>query len=123
MVKINLNSIKQIFRRRFLLRHIVSQKIQLFIFLIFIFRFIYVQGIEIYFNESNSKHDHIYISLLNEKERNNLYDMILQQNELKLSNKDQDMMTLQWQNGVISNYEYLLYINRYFSLLNVMISL
>ncbi|XP_066246823.1 protein FAN-like [Euwallacea similis] len=85
VIKINLNSIKRIVRRRFLLRHI---------------------GLEIYCPNS-----HIYLSFVNPTERNNLYKKIMEQPELKLDNLEQNVITLQWQNGIISNYEYLLYIN------------
>lgn len=57
------------------------------------------------------KESHIYLQLLDEDERNKLYTRLLAQKSLKLDNTDQDMMTLQWQNGVISNFEYLNYIN------------
>lgn len=32
--------------------------------------------------------------------------------EVRLQDTGQEHMTLKWQNGVISNYEYLMYINR-----------
>ncbi|KAF7269361.1 hypothetical protein GWI33_017614 [Rhynchophorus ferrugineus] len=88
VIKINLNSIKQVFKRRFLLRHI---------------------GLEIY--SSDSTNSHIYLSFRNQKERDNFYDSLLAQPELKLDNIEKNFITLQWQNGIISNYEYLQYIN------------
>ncbi|KAJ8939230.1 hypothetical protein NQ318_015188 [Aromia moschata] len=89
VIKIPLNSINRIVKRRFLLQHI---------------------GLEIYCNE-NSSNPHIYLSFKNQKLRDNLYDNLLQQPELNLKEIEQDVITLQWQNGIISNYEYLLYIN------------
>ncbi|XP_018570993.1 protein FAN-like [Anoplophora glabripennis] len=89
VLKIDLNSIKRIVKRRFLLQQI---------------------GLEIYSNE-NSSNPHIYLSFKNQKLRDEFYDNLLQQPELKLNEIEQDVMTLQWQNGIISNYEYLLYIN------------
>nr|CAH7741761.1 unnamed protein product [Callosobruchus chinensis] len=88
-VKIDLKGIKRIIKRRFLLRHI---------------------GLEIYSNET-STNPHIYFSFRNQTQRDSLYECLLQQPELKLDDIRQDVITLQWQNGVISNYEYLLYIN------------
>ncbi|VEN59952.1 unnamed protein product, partial [Callosobruchus maculatus] len=70
------------------------------------------EGLEIYSNE-NSANPHIYFSFRNQTQRDSLYNSLLQQPELKLDDIRQDVITLQWQNGVISNYEYLLYINRY----------
>lgn len=71
-----------------------------------------LQGLEIYSNENN-KVPHIYLSFPNELDRDKLYSSIIKQPELKLKNVQQDVMTLKWQNGVISNFEYLMYINRF----------
>ncbi|CAG9772021.1 unnamed protein product [Ceutorhynchus assimilis] len=90
VLKINLNSIKRIVKRRFLLRHI---------------------GLEIYSSNSTASNLPIYLSLRNQNERDSLYEALLDQPELKLDNLQQDVITLQWQNGIISNYEYLQYIN------------
>jgi hypothetical protein len=69
------------------------------------------QGLEIYCSESSSN-PHIYLSFRNQAQRDNLHDKLLKEPALKLEELDQDVMTLQWQNGIISNYDYLLYINR-----------
>ncbi|KAL1493970.1 hypothetical protein ABEB36_009649 [Hypothenemus hampei] len=91
VMKINLNSIKRIVKRRFLLRHI---------------------GLEIYStSDSSNANSHIYLSFRNPAERDTLYETILEQSELKLDNLEQNVITLQWQNGIISNYDYLLFIN------------
>ncbi|XP_057671773.1 protein FAN-like [Diorhabda carinulata] len=87
--KINLNSIKQIVKRRFLLRQI---------------------GLEIYSKE-NSPNPHVYFSFRNQALRDEFYDNMLNQQQLKLDEMQQDVVTLQWQNGIISNFEYLLYVN------------
>ncbi|XP_056631218.1 protein FAN-like isoform X3 [Diorhabda sublineata] len=87
--KINLNSIKQIVKRRFLLRQI---------------------GLEIYSKE-NSPNPHVYFSFRNQALRDEFYDNMLNQQQLKLDEMRQDVVTLQWQNGIISNFEYLLYVN------------
>ncbi|XP_044266497.1 protein FAN-like isoform X1 [Tribolium madens] len=89
VIKIELNSIKRMVKRRFLLRHI---------------------GLEIYCSE-NSSNPHIYLSFRSQEKRDHLYENLLNQPVLKLEELDQDMMTLQWQNGIISNYDYLQYIN------------
>ncbi|XP_017773064.1 PREDICTED: protein FAN-like [Nicrophorus vespilloides] len=91
IIKIKLCCIQRIFKRRFLLQH---------------------TGLEMYYISSDdNKERHIYLKLLNEEERDKLHTHLIQHPELKLNNRDQDVMTLQWQNGVISNYEYLQYIN------------
>jgi factor associated with neutral sphingomyelinase activation len=89
VIRIELNNIKRMVKRRFLLRHI---------------------GLEIYCSESSSN-PHIYLSFRNQAQRDNLHDKLLKEPALKLEELDQDVMTLQWQNGIISNYDYLLYIN------------
>lgn len=65
---------------------------------------------EIYSNDDKSSH--IYIALANQEVRDTLHRHLLEQPELKLEEADKDVMTLQWQNGIVSNYDYLIYINR-----------
>ncbi|KAK9870435.1 hypothetical protein WA026_008004 [Henosepilachna vigintioctopunctata] len=89
VIKINLNNIKRVVKRRFLLRHI---------------------GLEIYSNE-NSMIPHIYVSFSSQKERDKFYSNLIEQSELKLNEITPSVMTLQWQNGIISNFEYLMYVN------------
>lgn len=84
---------------------------------------------------------HLFLSFKSQKERDNLYTKIIQEpgnvyfdmfcyyfkliifhihlnnvfniiTAVKLEDTGQENMTLLWQNGVISNYEYLLYLNR-----------
>ncbi|ERL95389.1 hypothetical protein D910_12653 [Dendroctonus ponderosae] len=90
VMKIPLKSIKRIVKRRFLLQHI---------------------GIEIYSSDNKCANSHIYLSFSSQGERDQLYEKLLEQPELTLNNLEQNVITLQWQNGVISNYEYLLYVN------------
>lgn len=108
MIKIDLNSIKRLVKRRFLLRHIVSCVILNNYFLQYIFL---IKGLEIYSNK-DAINPHIYLAFRNQTERDNLYKQLLQEPAFKLQELEQDVMTLQWQNGIISNYDYLLYINR-----------
>lgn len=89
VIKVELKNIQQIVKRRFLLRHI---------------------GLEIYSSESCSN-PHIYLSFYCQKKRDEIYNKILNMPKLKLNDIQQNVMTLQWQNGVISNYDYLCYIN------------
>lgn len=56
---------------------------------------------------------HIYLAFRSQLDRDRFYANLLMQSELKLCEIEQDVMTLQWQNGFVSNYEYLLYINRW----------
>lgn len=84
---------------------------------------------------------HLFLSFKTQRERDNLYTKIIQEpgnvylhlfhycfkliiftihlsyvfniiSAVKLEDTGQENMTLLWQNGVISNYEYLLYLNR-----------
>lgn len=48
-----------------------------------------------------------------QEERDALYTNLLSQSELQIETVHQNHMTMQWQNGSLSNYDYLLYINRY----------
>ncbi|XP_014249763.1 protein FAN-like isoform X1 [Cimex lectularius] len=84
ILKISLLDIKSITKRRFLLQHV---------------------GLEISYKDT-----HLYLSLKTKSDRDLLYDCLLAQ-PLNLVDSHQEIMTLQWQNGAISNYEYLLYLN------------
>lgn len=89
VIKIKLKEIRSIIKRRFLLKQI---------------------GLEVICDEG-SKIPYLYLSQKSVKERDQLYDKVLQQLDLNLEQSGQDDMTLRWQNGVISNMEYLLYLN------------
>lgn len=88
-LKINLSEVKRVIRRRFLLRHV---------------------GLELYCSE-NSLLKHLFLSFKSKDERDDLYEKLMSQSVLRLEDSGQENMTLLWQNGVISNYDYLLYIN------------
>lgn len=45
-------------------------------------------------------------------ERDDFYDQIMQQERIAIRDTEPESMTLKWQNGIISNYDYLLYLNR-----------
>lgn len=87
VMKINLSNIKYVTKRRYLLRHV---------------------GIEIFQKENNTD---VYFIFSNQNERNIFYDHILRQEELQLVEDEQENMTLKWQNGALSNFDYLMYLN------------
>lgn len=60
---------------------------------------------------SDDKEKLLYISFNNQNDRDNFYSNTLNQNELNLQTTEPESMTLKWQNGIISNYDYLLYLN------------
>lgn len=70
-----------------------------------------MQGLEIKWTENGTEH-FLYVSLRNQIERDNLYEQVIQQDCVQITHTEQESMTLKWQNGVISNYDYLLYLNR-----------
>lgn len=85
--KYNLRDINRIVKRRHNLRQI---------------------GIEIFLQNSKS----IFFAFKNQMERDNIYSTILKQPALSnVSINDQGNMTLKWQSGLISNFDYLLYLN------------
>lgn len=61
---------------------------------------------------ADGKPEYLFLSLSNQEDRDNLYSNLLKQSQLSLETIPQNQMTMQWQNGIISNYDYLLYINR-----------
>lgn len=89
LLKVQLSRIKRIIRRRFLLQQV---------------------GIEIYF-ENGDQDQYLYLTLKTQGARDTLYNALLDIPELQLSHSDQEIMTLRWQNGVLSNYDYLMYLN------------
>ncbi|KAG1668548.1 Protein FAN [Nymphon striatum] len=89
VLKIKLKSIKTIIRRRFLLRHV---------------------GLEITCEDSATI-KHLYLTFNSPHDRDELYYQILDQPNLKLDETPQENMTLLWQNGILSNYDYLLFLN------------
>lgn len=89
VLKFCLSDIKRVVKRRFLLRHV---------------------GIELYCS-NKSPIKHLFLTLKSHEERETLYSKLLQQPALNLEDTATDSMTLLWQNGTISNYDYLLYIN------------
>ncbi|CAL1294758.1 unnamed protein product [Larinioides sclopetarius] len=89
VLKIKLSDIKRIIKRRFLLKQV---------------------GLELYCSKHSST-KHLFLSFKTQSERDTLYTKLVQEPALKLDDTGQENMTLLWQNGVISNYEYLLYLN------------
>lgn len=73
------------------------------------------QGLEIKWTKvAEGKSEYLFLSLSNQEDRDNLYCNLLKQSQVNLETIPQNQMTMQWQNGAISNFDYLLYINRYF---------
>lgn len=55
----------------------------------------------------------MYLTFKTTEIRDGLYNKLLSQPNVKLQKQEICAMTLKWQNGVLSNYDYLLYLNRY----------
>ncbi|XP_058806597.1 protein FAN-like [Phymastichus coffea] len=91
VLKVNLKDMKNLIKRRFLLRQV---------------------GLEIkWIKQANNEVQHLFVATQTEEERNMLYTKIMQQPVIKIETVAQNHMTMQWQNGSLSNYDYLLYIN------------
>lgn len=69
------------------------------------------QGLEINWNEKDNDNT-LYVSFRSPNERNEFYTAVLEQPRVEITPTERESMTLKWQNGVISNYDYLLYLNR-----------
>ncbi|XP_071448307.1 protein FAN-like [Hetaerina americana] len=89
VLKIYLRDIKTVVKRRFLLRRV---------------------GLELYCG-GHGRVQHLLLCLSSQVERDQLHDRIRGQSVTSLEETNQEVMTLRWQNGVISNYEYLQYLN------------
>lgn len=72
-----------------------------------------LQGLEIKWKRPpDNKLECLFLSLKSQEERDTLYTKLTSQPALRLDTIPQNQMTMQWQNGALSNYDYLLYINR-----------
>jgi len=60
----------------------------------------------------DNKIEHLFLSFQNQEDRNTLYENLLKQSTVFLETVPQNQMTMRWQNGYLSNYDYILYINR-----------
>jgi len=89
VLKIRVKDIKRLLCRRFLLRQL---------------------GLEIYCGGS-APVSHLYLAFQEEESRKQVYQEILKLPDLSLEDTGQEDMTLKWQSGSISNYDYLLYLN------------
>ena len=69
-----------------------------------------VQGLELKYKQGGG-HNHIYLSFSKPGDRDLVFKAMLEQKELTLAREDEENITLQWQHGVISNYDYLLHLN------------
>ncbi|XP_045511123.1 protein FAN-like [Colias croceus] len=89
ILKVKLAHVKRMYKRRFLLRQV---------------------GLEIYSSEDSSI-PHIYLTFQSTEDRNKLYNILEGLPDVKLERVHVEEMTLQWQNGIVSNYDYLTYLN------------
>lgn len=88
--KIPLSKVIRLIRRRFLLRQV---------------------GLEITWRTIGSEDKLIYVAFKFDCDRDQFYNSVIQQQDYNGQGKGTESITLQWQNGVISNYDYLLYLN------------
>lgn len=115
VIKINLESINSLIRRRFVLQQIVIDsngfifRRRLYNSLVLLFSFL--QGLEIKWTENDMKRL-LYVSFRNKSECDEFYVQTISQSCVRITHTEPESMTLKWQNGIISNYEYLLYLNR-----------
>ncbi|XP_058815825.1 protein FAN-like [Topomyia yanbarensis] len=89
VLKIRLKWIKSFIKRRFLLRHV---------------------GLEMKWCHADQDHL-LYVSFRTQAERDDFYNNVVEQEEFSVVEQIPESITLKWQNGLISNYDYLLYLN------------
>lgn len=94
VVKIRLKTIQSFTKRRFLLRHV---------------------GLEIRWSDgsscASSSEQLLYVSFRNQTVRDDFYCKTTLQEDFSVVEQIPESITLKWQNGLISNYDYLLYLN------------
>jgi factor associated with neutral sphingomyelinase activation len=86
VIKIELSSLTHVMKRRYMLHHV---------------------GIELFARGGQT----LFLVLSSPSKRNLLYDKIIDIPDVKLEQIDLLDVTQKWQNGDISNYEYLMYLN------------
>ena len=69
------------------------------------------QGLEIEYLADKGGRKHIYLSLGRQGDRDKLYQSMLEQGVTARGQDGVESMTLQWQHGIVSNYDYLLHLN------------
>ncbi|XP_075992601.1 protein FAN-like [Anticarsia gemmatalis] len=89
VLKLKLSHLRRMYKRRFLLRQV---------------------GLEIYSAEESSI-PHIYLTFQSERDRDRIYKILEESHNVHLEKVHTEEMTLQWQNGIVSNYDYLMYLN------------
>ncbi|CAG9784208.1 unnamed protein product [Diatraea saccharalis] len=89
VLKLKLCDLRRMYRRRFLLRQV---------------------GLELYSQEQSTV-PHIYLTFQCEDDREKTYGILEESSNVNLVKKHAEEMTMQWQNGVVSNYDYLMYLN------------
>ncbi|XP_060598454.1 protein FAN-like, partial [Ruditapes philippinarum] len=90
VIKVRLKDIVSLIKRRFLLKQI---------------------GLEIKCSEHGTSQAHLYLAFKTKDIRDSFYEKIMDQPEVNLQMPDQQDMAIKWQNGIISNYDYLMYLN------------
>ncbi|VVD01442.1 unnamed protein product, partial [Leptidea sinapis] len=85
ILKIKLKDMRRMYKRRFLLRQV---------------------GLEIYCTEE-SPISHIYLTFQNSEDRDKVCNTLDGLPSVNLERVHMEEMTLQWQNGIVSNYDYL----------------
>lgn len=88
VIKIKLSEVKRIIKRRYLLRHV---------------------GLEVSSSESNRP---LYLVFESELIRDDVYNRILGEEAFSLEESPHENMLLKWQAGAISNFDYLIHLNR-----------
>lgn len=91
VLKIRLTEIESVVRRRYLLQN---------------------SALEIYFSKETSI-KYLFLALDSQALCNELFTKLQPANEPAKMSQGLDVVTLQWQHGVISNFDYILYLNRF----------
>ena len=90
VLKISLENIRSVVKRRYLLRHV---------------------GLELFLRTCGGGGADTYFIFSDQIQRDVMFDYILKQEQISLDNDDQENMTIRWQNGALSNFDYLVYLN------------
>jgi len=72
------------------------------------FKLLIFQGLELKYEHNKQ----LYLTFKNTELRDYLYNNLLNHPKIDVEKHESYLMTLKWQNGALSNYDYLCYLNR-----------
>ncbi|XP_053677990.1 protein FAN-like [Anopheles nili] len=68
-------------------------------------------GLKVRWDKNEAAEQCLYLAFQNQTDRDECWRCITEQTDFSVTEQSPESMTLKWQNGLVSNYDYLLYLN------------